>query len=416
MRRITMCRFLVVSAAAMIVAACGQDRATEPNASAPKQPELPAPLAQEDLAAQLPGFGGFYLDQNGRPTVFLLNTGLRDQAAQLVGPFLRSQGLDQTGLIVRQGQYPYLQLDRWFHAATSEILGLSGTVMVDLDEATNRVRVGISDPGALVQARAALLKLGIPEAGVILERVDPILPMATLQDRVRPIVAGLQINFPGFLCSLGFNATHVATGQASFITASHCTNKQGGVEGTPYWQPLQSTDPVQIATEVADPVYQRSLAGCPKGRTCRQSDASRAAYASGISFTRGAIAETSGPNNGSLTITGQFTITQQDNTNSVVVGQTVGKVGRTTGWTQGMVTNTCVNTGVSGSKIVLLCQTFVSAGVGGGDSGSDVFQILSGTNVRAVGILWGGNSNGTQFVYSPLKNIQAELGSLTVTQ
>jgi hypothetical protein len=42
------------------------------------------------------------------------------------------------------------------------------------------------------------------------------------------------------------------------------------------------------------------------------------------------------------------------------------------------VTNTCVNTGVSGSSIVLLCQTFMSAGVGAGDSGSDVFQILSG--------------------------------------
>ncbi len=42
---------------------------------------------------------------------------------------------------------------------------------------------------------------------------------------------------------------------------------------------------------------------------------------------------------------------------------------------QGTITNTCVNTGVQGSRIVQLCQTFVSAGVGGGDSGSDVFQI-----------------------------------------
>jgi hypothetical protein len=65
---------------------------------------------------------------------------------------------------------------------------------------------------------------------------------------------------------------------------------------------------------------------------------------------------------------------------------------------------------------VQLCQTFVSAKVGGGDSGSDVFQVISGTNVRAVGILWGGNTAGTQFVYSPLKNVQAELGKLTVTQ
>ncbi len=60
-----------------------------------------------------------------------------------------------------------------------------------------------------------------------------------------------------------------------------------------------------------------------------------------------------------------------------------------------------MNTGVSGSNIVQLCQTFVSAGVGGGDSGSDVFQI-TGSSVKLAGILWGGNSGGTQFVFSPL--------------
>jgi hypothetical protein len=66
---------------------------------------------------------------------------------------------------------------------------------------------------------------------------------------------------------------------------------------------------------------------------------------------------------------------------------------------------------VSGSNIVQLCQTFVSAGVGGGDSGSPVF---SGTSsVTLVGILWGGNSSGTQFVYSPIGNIEQELGALT---
>ena len=89
------------------------------------------------------------------------------------------------------------------------------------------------------------------------------------------------------------------------------------------------------------------------------------------------------------------------------------KVGRTTGWTAGNITNTCVNTGVSGSNIVQLCQTFVSAGVGGGDSGSDVFQVTSGSNVQLAGVLWGGNSGGTQFVFSPFGNVTRELGALT---
>ena len=99
-------------------------------------------------------------------------------------------------------------------------------------------------------------------------------------------------------------------------------------------------------------------------------------------------------------------------------GQLVDKVGRTTGWTRGQVSNTCVNTGVSGTSIVLLCQTWVEsigggAIVAGGDSGSPTFIDLGGNNATLVGGLWGGSSDGTLLVYSPIANIRAELGNLT---
>ena len=57
-----------------------------------------------------------------------------------------------------------------------------------------------------------------------------------------------------------------------------------------------------------------------------------------------------------------------------------------------------------------LCQTFVSAAVGSGDSGSPVY---TGTgSVTLVGILWGG-SGSTTFVFSPLKSIKDEVGPFT---
>ncbi len=130
-------------------------------------------------------------------------------------------------------------------------------------------------------------------------------------------------------------------------------------------------------------------------------------------MTVGRIARTTGL--GSLTINSAnptFTIADEGVAN---VGEAANKVGRTTGWTRGTVSNTCVNTGVSGSTIVLLCQTFVTASgviVQGGDSGSPVFS-LSGGNATLLGGLWGGNQSGTQFVYSPIANIKAELGALT---
>src|SRR4030095_15425420 len=173
---------------------------------------------------------------------------------------------------------------------------------VDNDETANRVRIGVENVNAIGQVRAAVVRLGVPDDAVIIERADPIVQVATLQDVVdRPVRAGVQINFPGFLCSVGFNAT--SGGQKSFITASHCTNTQGGIESTPYWQPLQSSAPTQIATEVDDPAYKRGGTDCPKGKMCRYSDASRALYANGANQALGLIASTSGPNNGSLDIT-----------------------------------------------------------------------------------------------------------------
>ena len=111
------------------------------------------------------------------------------------------------------------------------------------------------------QVRAALARLGLPANAAVVEETEPVTfavaprPKpgggSSLQGRVRPTEGGIQINFPGFLCTLGFNAKDGT--QLSFITNSHCTNVQGGVDNTPYWQPLQSVDNVQIATEVEDP-------------------------------------------------------------------------------------------------------------------------------------------------------------------
>lgn len=130
----------------------------------------------------------------------------------------------------------------------------------------------------------------------------------------------------------------------------------------------------------------------------------------------GAIARTTGENNGSLEVAGSFNISNQDNTGTTFSG-TIHKVGRTTGWTSGTVTNTCTNVSVSGTNITLLCQTIVqrsgSVIVGGGDSGSPVFTGTS--NVTLRGILWGGSGSGDMFVFSPLKNVQDELGSFDAT-
>jgi len=411
--------------AVFLLGACAPDR--EPTSPSNDSPDLAASQASQggDLPSdaefnrQVPGFGGFFLSADGSPTVYLTRGSSRAPAERLLAGYLSAKGLSTAAVHVLEAQYRWQQLQRWQHAATLAAFEFTGTVFVDNDETSNRVLIGVEDPGAAGQIRAALARSGIPDAAVRIERADPIVQVATLQNVVdRPVRGGVQINFPGYLCSVGFNAT--SGGQQSFITASHCTNKQGGVESTPYWQPLESSQPTQIATEVADPVYVKGGTGCPRGKLCRYSDASRAAYINGVNPTRvGLIARTGGPNltgPTTLDIVGSFSITSNDCTNTggcLAVNSTVNKVGRTTGWTQGRISNTCVNTGVQGTRIVQFCQTFVDAGVGGGDSGSNVFQITSTTNVKLAGGLWGGNGAGTMFVYSPFGNITRELGALT---
>lgn len=405
-----------ILAAALVVSACSETQLTSPES------DVPGPVLnqsggfqasesmQDRLARTVPGFGGFFLDDSDRPTAFLTDDVNRGAAMQALNAELRQMGLSRGDVRVLPAAYRWSELSAWHEQGTGAALGIDGVVWTDADESSNRVRIGVADLAAMGRVRAEMARLGIPAGAVLVERADPIENMVGLRDVVTPKVGGIQINFPGFLCTLGFNAT--AGGQASFITNSHCTNTQGGVENTPYWQPLQSVAGTQIATEVADPAYTTG-GGCPSGRVCRRSDASRAQYINSTAFQLGRIARTQNNKNGKLDIVGQFTITAADDvTDNFPIGITLNKVGRTTGWSSGRVAQTCVNTGVSGTSIVQFCQTFVKAKVNSGDSGSPTFLITGGTNVTLVGILWGGG--GGSFVFSPLKNIESELGNLTV--
>jgi hypothetical protein len=404
-------QFLLAISLTLVMAGCAGEPMDAPAEEAAARARALLPAAAE-LSRDLPGFGGFFLDADGAPAVYLTPGSSHSSVELAFGDYLSELGLPSTEARVLEGRFEWRQLEGWQGSATHAAFAVDGTILVDNDETRNRIRIGVEDAAAEGRVRAALARAGLPDDAVLIEQVEPIYRVASLQNIVdRPVRAGVQINFPGFLCSVGFNAN--SGGQRSFITASHCTSKQGGVESTPYFQPLQSVNGTQIGTEVADPAYVRGGAECPRGKTCRRSDAARVVYANGNDQALGVIARTSAPNNGSLEVVGSFSITSDDTNNSIPVGATVDKVGRTTGWTSGELTDKCVNTGVQGSKIVLLCQNFVSAGVGGGDSGSDVFEVVSSTNARLEGILWGGSGAGDVFVYSPLQNVIQELGPLT---
>jgi hypothetical protein len=375
-----------------------------------------------EIAARVPGFGGLFLSSNGILHIHLFDGRLARAAQGAIETFFGRERLPSGSIQVLPGQYSFLQLKDWHERMLPEVLGLPGVILTDVDEAENRLRVGVEAQERVGVVEARLAGLGIPREAVLIEETEPIeLVSHTLRSRVRPLVGGLQINFGNFLCTLSFLATRA--GVQGLVTNSHCTSMQGGVQSTVYHQPSASGTTNRIGQEIHDPVY--FMGGvCPAGRRCRYSDSAfaRVPHPSGpsVSVSRGFIARPTSVNTGALTIshtTPTFRIVGE--TSSPVVGETLNKVGRTTGWTRGTVSATCVNTNVAGTNITQLCQGFVNAGVAGGDSGSPVFRVTNtpaAGDVRLYGLLWG-SSGGTRFVFSPIGsvNIQraTELGPLT---
>jgi hypothetical protein len=379
-------------------------------AASPARQAGPAPSADQEfsrIAAAVPGFGGLFYDENGIANVYLTDPS-------------RAAEFQRAGAEVRilTGQYDFRDLARW----RDDLLALMSrpeVVLLDVDERRNRVRLGVdqgASAAALAAIEGALAASGAPRESVMVEAVAPILPLATLRDRVRPVPGGVQIAFNNFLCTLGFNA--VRGGVQGFVTNSHCSGTQGGVQNTVFYQNTNASGN-RIGIETADPNYFTG-SPCPAGRRCRYSDSSfaRLDSTSTDQFARIARTTSSGNQTGSITVSttaSRFVIAATASFPSA--GQTLNKMGRTTGWTRGTVQSTCVNVNVSGTTITQLCQSIVGAGSGGGDSGSPVFSAsTSSSNVNATlyGILWGGDTAGTIFVMSPFGQIVSELGSLTV--
>lgn len=366
--------------------------------AAPGAAPLSADAALAEVNRAVPGFGGMYVDEAGT-----VNVWVRDPEA---APMDTLEKVFGESIRLHRGDYDFAQLAAWRDRARP-VLGAAGVVLLDVDERSNRVRVGIAEGADTRRAaravRREMARRGVPAAAVEIAEVPEVRPMVDLSDTFNPVPGGVEINFSNFLCTLGFNIQFSPGGACYFMTNDHCTDVQGAVDGTIYFQPFGGP---QIGVEVADPPF-FSGGVCPAGRVCRYSDAAAARYNDPADCEFGSIARTLLNSTTVDPVQPRWDIVAKQL--APAVGQKMGKVGRTTGWTVGNVTATCVDTNVSGTNQTMLCQSFVAAGVGSGDSGSPVFRFRERTSqAQLTGILWG--SGGGVFVYSPMENIELEFG------
>lgn len=363
--------------------------------------------------AEVPGFAGFYLQNDGTPVVRLVDPSQRGAAQRYLAQELtRARAGRRAGAPAQPvfigAAYDFAQLKDWSEALHPLLSSRGDVYLIDVDEVGNRVLLGVADATAIGAVRAEAARLGIPAAALeVRTQAKPEL-RATVRDRFTTTLGGIQIAFSGYVCTLGFNARRVSTGANIYVTNSHCTGTQNAFDGIAIYQNTNAAGN-QIGNEVAD----RALYACVTGvASCRQADAAYISNNGTRTVGQGGIARTAWATGaaGGLTVTGEYDVIGRST--SIAVGAYLDKTGRTSGSTYGQVTNSCVTIGS------LRCQDISKVWSEGGDSGSPVFVYIGGSgtaenDVRLHGVMWGGPGSDYTTTYSSrLAGIEADLGAL----
>ncbi|MGK7370371.1 MAG: hypothetical protein ACNS64_09165 [Candidatus Halalkalibacterium sp. M3_1C_030] len=420
--------------------------------------EKPLTIDQQfsEIAEQIPGgFGGIFYDENDQLTIYLKDPEVKAQATSAIEAISsvaartpvvsKMQSLVNKGdLQVRKGQYSFSELNEWrYKALEGGIFEVPDVQTLDVGDSSNRLEIGIKgteeEPlsDAIKQSVVQkLVKLGIPEEAIVLEKVGAIQDYThTLRSDFDPNIGGSRVQAQGIGgCTLGVSVEYLdgGTWHLGFLTASHCVPPRHQMNGTAVYQPYNPTHPnYSSGMYVGDEVYNAVLSNTDcrdGGNPCYWADVAIIDYDSGNSAVG---------NIGRTPLWGNTYAIDQSNPRFYVddvytdyqhiefLGERVNKVGQRTGWTDGDVSDICIDL-VPNDGVLNRCQVGVEEPPGApnyllayfGDSGSPVFRLTGETAgdgsdyVEILGILWGGETQGSthHFYYSQLWTINAHGG------
>lgn len=391
------------------------------------------------LEAQLPGFGGLYLDSTGVLVVRapadsdgeVVRSALSAHSNMLnIEPDLQRQLKQRERVRIVSAQYPFSHLRVWKAALARHRAPGDGIVMLDANEATNQVFAEVVDSSTIAHVLELAANEGIPPTAIHVElggypaaitavssfvpsdaslwsdnsrRPDATpLPSGHLQQRVNVKVGGVQIMTAGYKeCSIGFFVL------GDFVTASHCAPGTPGNGGLgPIYQASPSDPLGWYGGIYNNRVWNVSNVNCGIYHRCTHADAMHVQNGTGWPVQK-SVARPGGPNMFSYSIASpiQMNVT-------AIVGNSVKRVGRSTGEVNGSVIHTCsdmTDTTFATPRIVL-CSVKVNGGPSpsGGDSGGPVFQDYVAGTVNAYGIAFASRTpnDGVGYYYSPISAIQ----------
>jgi hypothetical protein len=123
-----------------------------------------------------PGFGGMFIDPAGKLVVYLLDPNQLPVARSAIEGVFGPARIPAAGVRALRGQYVVSQLLAWTKSARA-LLERRGITLIDLDEAKNRVTIGVESESRTQAAKQALSSLGIPPAAFVIKVTGRIRPV-----------------------------------------------------------------------------------------------------------------------------------------------------------------------------------------------------------------------------------------------
>lgn len=377
------------------------------------------------IGRDISGFAGIYVDSANNLVIALTDRGQSEKARGYIAGERDRLDLPATNsTVIRVVRYDFPTLRSWQKRIEPQLLKL-GVHTWDVDERNNQLWFATSDEEGRSRVLQTSAALGIPEDAIHVTVSPAPTFRAELDAYTRPIVGGLQIwteapvSLP--ICTAGFTAQQNSTWY--MVTASHCSKTFLATDNSTVWQPKDTSFAFSFGWEAKDRL-------CWIAVLCRYSDATMYQYVSQSEgegqWLRGRLIRTMSSSSslpgGSTTINPDdpyFEVTSKA-TSTPPVGTVIQKIGRTTGWTHGTITQTCVSTNINGR--LMGCMVVANLISNSGDSGAPIFMLTGVTpqsggreTVKLIGVLSGGPPNDLHTTYfSSYAGIEVDLGAMTV--
>lgn len=325
-------------------------------------------------------------------------------------------------IVIRKVTFSFATLFDWYQMIKIHLFALNGVTGADINERNNSLTIYIS-PNSDISAIKSLFKnYDIPKVAYRLKIATPVQQHISLKDEYLPLQGGFRLTMANNgkmtgTCTLGFIAN--INKVLGLVTAAHCTEFMGLVDGTVFYQGEQEIGVSQLESK-------KLSGGCVSSRECYKTDAVFVPLPkinNSMISSSYAIAKTKILNGDNLEIR---TIGRSKRwwnlytTNeSVMQGAKVYKTGQKTGTTSGVISAVCVDRNVAGWKHYI-CQNEVDGGGHfsiPGDSGAAVLggeftNYRFGRSAELVGLHV--LSNETFSYFTPIGAIIAEFGKMKI--